>query len=319
MAHAKGKRVRQNTPLIRNVQPWISLPIGAAVSVLLGTAAGRLLESVSISWIGADPKWSYIAFWPIFGAVAGAVFASGLGKRITTAHEGVPELFGRRLWFFTLSEGLQWLPDAVMSWKEVDTSLTTNNGKDGSPDPISVTALSKDGVLMSALIIAQYQVDDPAQNLSANGPINSLLAMAESQVRSVFAQHTSAELTQADVKSKLGTKIKDAADEHDYKYGFEVLEIFEPEVLPPVEITNALAKARTEEAEAVAEEIELRKVRERVAELKADGLSPELAYEVVQTERGKLTGTRTIHRIEGLKGVADSLGAAIAGAFGKSN
>lgn len=287
--------------------------VGPAFSSALafGVSAGALMFA---EWVAERDLLGSGAFvqWAGFAAIAGFYYLDGLGGHVPHENVGVTELFGkriknRRLWF---SEGNPWVPKGFVRFTSVHCGL-------GTTDMETLEVLSKEGVKMRLLVSVERVVDDPYRFLSAQDPFEALRQIVLSKVRDVFSSRSGKELLAEGVKGEVRTLIKEAIDQNDYHYGLNVTNVFEPEILPPQEVLDALARVMKEVAEAEAEEVELIHVRARIKEILGDGVEANLAYEIVQSERGKITTNRNIMRFEGLAGPAEVLAGAMVKAFGK--
>lgn len=289
------------------VGPVVSLALGFGISTLAVMFAEWVAER-DLQGTGAFIQWAG------FAAVASFFYLDGLGGHVPHENVGVTELFGkriknRRLWF---SEGNPWVPKGFAKFTNVHCGL-------GTTDMETLEVLSMDGVKMRLLVSVERVVDDPYRFLSAQDPYEALRQIILSKVRDVFSTRTAEDLLAEGVKGEIRNAIKEAIDQNDFHYGLNVTNVFEPEILPPQEVLDALAKVMKEVAEARAEEVELVHVRARIKEILGDGIEANLAYEIVQSERGKITTNRNIMRYEGLDGPAGVLAGAMVRAFGGRN
>ncbi|HYF54431.1 MAG TPA: hypothetical protein VEA41_09245, partial [Salinarimonas sp.] len=92
--------------------------------------------------------------------------------------------------------------------------------------------------------------------------------------------------------------------------GIEVVSTEISEILPPDEIPAAAARLRIEKAQAEYESVELEAVQKWIDQLALKGIKPELALEVMQTEREKAKVERKIIRFEHAEEVAKIIAAA---------
>lgn len=287
--------------------------MGPVVSGVLGfgVSAGALMFA---EWVAGRDLLGTGAFiqWAGFAAVTSFYYLDGFGGHVPHESVGVTELFGKRIknpkfWF---SEGNPWVPRGFLKFTNVHCGL-------GTTDMQTLEVLSKEGIKMRLLVSVERLVDNPYRFLSAQEPFEALRQIILSKVRDVFSSRTGKELLAEGVKGEIRALIKEAIDQNDYHYGLNVTNVFEPEILPPQEVLDALAKVMKEVAEAEAEEVELVHVRARIKEILGDGVEANLAYEIVQSERGKITTNRNIMRFEGLAGPVEMLAGAMVKAFGK--
>jgi regulator of protease activity HflC (stomatin/prohibitin superfamily) len=172
-------------------------------------------------------------------------------------------------------------------------------------------ALSKDNINMTGEFFLAYLVIDSNKNLSADEPLESLIKFGLSEFRNGIAARDSDDLEDPEGRSKFAAELTKSLQEYGETLGYKVMKASIPEILPPEKIAEANEGVRIEQAQARAEAIERAQVGAWIDDLGERNISPELAIETMQIERGKAVARRNIVRIEGAQGIADAIGGAI--------
>lgn len=288
---------------MRTVSTFQSNAGGVVLSIIIGTIAVAVSAPTLMALHVLSPEWWYLVPVPLGTFIAASFFDMGKVPHIPTQHVGVPKFLGQRITGWVLSEGDHWQIPGFMSNEVVNLKIMTTPIIPGE-------ALSSDNVLMKGQIFFTLCVSDAHRNLSADHPLESLVKFGETELRNGIAAHGSDELEDPEMRSQLASEILARMEAKGSLLGFRVIKADIPEIMPPKSISDAAERQRIEEAEARAESVELNAVMNWVDQLGTKGIKPELALETMQTERGKATATRHIHRFEGLHGIAEALGGA---------
>lgn len=280
----------------------VSNTVGGILSVLLGTVVGVIMSQLVLELSGLSNDWWFLGFFVPAFLMGGWLFQSGRQPRLDIGHKGILKFLDERWSWLKLSEGTHWLfPGMSIE----DTSIQLQTGK-----PEEVEALAKDNVKMTGFFFLTFYVCDPLLNQNSIEPLRGLQQKGASKFRDNIAANASELLEEPEMWNRIGSNITRDIQADALALGYRVVSTEVTEILPPDDIAAANARLRIERAQEEYESVELKAVQKWIDELGAKGIKPELALEVMQTERDKAKATRSIIRVEGVQGIADVLAAA---------
>lgn len=270
---------------VTELQNFISLAGGAFITVITVVFVYFKLQG----WYGVGATMIATGYLGFGGIVS-----------IPIGFNGVPLLFGRRLKFFTLPEGLSWvLPRPFMGYESVNMKEQTSNP---GPTEVLTGKEGKETVRVIADAAIQWKIVNPYKVLDVGINViqEGMDSLIQQVIRSTLADKTPDEAIQIheELKDHLETESTKKSDD----WGVEIRNVFITQLTFAEEVTKDYERVTREKKQLLAEKIEMKHLREEVEELKKMGLSPEKATEVFQTERGKVTKTIEEKIYKGLGG-----------------
>lgn len=269
---------------IRELHNFIGFAIGISVNIIIATIAYLVLPN----WYGLGGIIITVGYFGLGGII-----------NIPIGFKGVPLMFGRRISFFVLPEGLNWvLPRPFMNSENV-------NMKELTSDPGLTTVLTGKGketvrVIVDAAI--QWKIYNAFQVLSVGISVieKGMDNLIKEVVRSTIADKSPDEAIQ--IHEKLKDDLETKATEKSDDWGIEITNVFITQLGFSDDVIKDFEKVTREDKQRTAERTELQHVREQIESFKSVGLKPESAKEIVQTERDKVTKTIEEKIYKGLGG-----------------
>ena len=281
------------------IDPLLTLGLGIIISALFGWVAGHLTKWVFVTVLEYRPAIGIIAYWvAILGS--GAYFLSaGYCHRVEVGHMAVPRFLGKRLSWFLLSEGLQWLPPGIMD------KLIANMQVHTSKEHVVTELVSKNGIDMDGGYVLIYQVVNPFRSFDAHNAMEALEEVADGALRDSFSSRIESELYQEEVRSRIGEEMTERMADTAHAIGYEVHVVLTM-AQPPEEVLKANAALSVEIAQKASEQTEMDGLIAKIRQLKDEGFSREKAVEILGAERGKTPTTRYIHKLEGIEPILEN-------------
>lgn len=278
-----GKKKSQKTPELHNL--W---------GFLFGVVVCSIISII-------------IYFTIIGGYKLGAIFITigyfGFGgiADIPIGFKGVPLFLNRRISFFVLPEGFNWiLPRPLMSFEKVDM-------KEQMSDPgeeIVLTGKGKNTARVTIDSAIQWKIYNPYKVLSVGLNViekgmNNLIKEVN---RSTIAKKTPDEAIK--IHETLKNELEKKADEKSKDWGIDILNVFITKLELSKEVIEAYEEEIREEREKIAEEKELQHLVNQIELLKKTGIDAESAKQFIQTDRKRAKVTKTIEEkiYKGLEG-----------------
>ena len=258
---------------------------------------------ILISMIIAIVVYLSLPNWYGLGVIIIIVGYFGLGGiiNIPIGFKGVPLVIGKRIDFFILPEGLNWvLPRPFMNSENVDTRENTSD-----PGPITVlTGKGKKTVRVVIDASIQWKINNPFLVLSIGLNViqDGMKNLIQEVLRSTMADKNPDEAVQ--IHEKLRDHLEKKATEKSVDWGVKIKNVFITQLSFSDDVIKDYEKITREEQQKISEGTELDHVREQIEKFKNLGFSPESAKEMVQSERGKVPVTKTIEEkvYKGLEG-----------------
>ena len=295
-----------------------------------------------------EPSW-FITL--VIGVVTVPILTIAGLVDIPIRHAGVPLIFGKRVGFFLLDEGLNWiLPSPIMGFEKVslqEQTIQIPKDEEESTKPLIVPAIrvlkdSTNGteqeikklededfkkirfVQMKARLVIRYSIIHPFQFLNQGEGVvvrglGDLAIKTLRQMGSVMSDidlirqkdRFEGKIIEEMKKEPTGTK-KAKGQSPLVRWGVLVHNVFIPRIAhAEADMAKAYEAAMKEEQQRTAEEIEQIFLAESIDRLVAKGLKPQEALYAIQSERGKLQRREVIITSTG-GGVAGDIVKAVA-------
>lgn len=308
--------------------------IGVLTSMLLGYLVfGKVLGEGLVEYIlknkVADPgNWAFIGFWPAFLVGAAALFLGGLTSLWIKGQEGVTEkgeikigyigvlkILGHPTGIF-LGPGLHWIVPLITGVSLINTLIVTTEPREVE------NLLSADNIAMEVEFFLKLQIEDPRLWLTIDGPEDSILDIADQEIRLVVSTGMAMDLNKrtAAAHESVAARVLREIREDGRRFGYSIKRVFIPKIQPPKAILEAAANKAVENEQRQSEKIEMDALIERVRELKAVGYTAEEARIFLQIERGKIEKPSIKIRqfeVKDADKIADAITSAINTIFGR--
>lgn len=234
-------------------------------------------------------------------------------RRVPVGWQGISLFFGKRV-RRVYAEGYVW------AWPEPIGDILLEDVRESTLEWEMLEVLTNNNVPVTLKMSAQYRVVDIFQSLSVNDPRGALQEAIDSVTRKIVQMIETKDVAQEkdNIESKIQGELSSYAKE---RWGIELIMIRVTSIRLPVAMEQArtaveVMKAQKEKevAQAEAEVTEAKNIAGLMKIFTAAGLAPEMAANLVQTERGK--ATRII--IDGVASPLEKAGALSGGIFNQS-
>lgn len=291
---------------------------GVIVNVIAATLAALVGYLIGSSLF---PITGYLL--AIIATAASLIYFGRMGfRQIPVGEGGIQLIWGTRT-HTEYSEGWAW------NWPSPIGDIQNVNKKEQTLDLPLTEVLTDDNVPVMLNISTQWRVERLYAFLNVDSPKEALGQAIDSITRSIVQKVKSTDVAQEDLKSGLPNRVQKEKSEkfedmeqtslEDYalkQWGIRIIRVRITSIRLPEALENARTKIQVMKAEqeaereqGEAEKIEARKVADIIEIYKSLGLSPELAANIAQSERGK--ATRVI--IEGSASALEKAGALAGG------